>query len=83
MLVNETGRPGVADDYMAVLTQMGYQVVGVTNGFAQTAGAGGTVISYRPDSLAQAQALARRLPGKKEIVKGESSLPAGAVVTIR
>jgi hypothetical protein len=80
-LVNETGQPRVADNYLAVLSQMGYQVVGVTNGTGQPPGQ--TVITYQPGRQAQAQALARRLPGQKVVVQAQGPIPAGAVVTIR
>jgi hypothetical protein len=81
LVVNETGRPGVGENYLAVLSQMGYQVIGVTNGLSQPSGQ--TIITYQPGRQSQAQALARRLPGHKVMVQAAGSLPAGAVVTVR
>jgi hypothetical protein len=70
----------VGENYQAVLTQMGYQVVGVTNGPSQPSGQ--TIISYQSGRQSQAQALARRLPGRVT-VQAAADLPAQAVVTIR
>jgi hypothetical protein len=81
MVVNETGRPEVGENYWTVLSQIGYQVIGVTDGISQPTGQ--TIITYQRGHKSQAQVLARRLPGQKVMVQAEGSLPAGAVVTIR
>jgi hypothetical protein len=82
MIVNETGRPRVGEDYRMVLSQMGYDVVSVSDGAPSGAG-GQTVISYAAGQRGQASALARRLPGQRRLVASSSPLPAGAVVYIR
>jgi hypothetical protein len=80
LVVNETGRPGVGQNYQAVLSSMGYQVIGVTDGPTQPTGQ--TIVSYQSGSQSQARALARRLPGKV-ILQASGNLPAAAMVTIR
>jgi hypothetical protein len=81
MVVNETGRPGVGENYRAVLSSMGYRVIGVTDGPSQPGGQ--TVIAYQDGRLSQAQALARHLPGQRVVVKGSQGQSAGAVVYVR
>jgi hypothetical protein len=81
-IINETGNSQVAEDYRAVLSQMGYQVLSVQDRPAQ-GGQGETVISYRKGSQGQVSALARRLPGRRVMNATTEDLPAGAVVTIR
>jgi pyruvate/2-oxoglutarate dehydrogenase complex dihydrolipoamide acyltransferase (E2) component len=82
ILVNETGRPNVGEDYRMVLSRMGYKVVSVTE--RGPSGAGGqTVITYQSGQQSQARALARRLPGPRQLVASQDSLPAEAVIVIR
>ncbi|MDR1110903.1 MAG: LytR C-terminal domain-containing protein [Deltaproteobacteria bacterium] len=81
-LVNETGRPQVGEDYRAVLSQIGYRIVSVSD--RQPSGnAGQTVIAFAAGRQAQARALARRLPGTRQLVASQEPLPADAVVIIR
>ncbi|MDR1050337.1 MAG: LytR C-terminal domain-containing protein [Deltaproteobacteria bacterium] len=82
VLVNETGRPQVGEDYRQVLSQIGYDVVYVADRVPSGA-AGQTVVAYRSGRRGQASALARRLPGKRSLVAGSEQLPAEAVVVIR
>ena len=51
--------------YGNVLGKMGYKVVSVADRAPSGTGRGQTVINYRPGQKAQAQAMARHLPGKK------------------
>jgi hypothetical protein len=82
ILVNETGRANVGEDYRMVLSRMGYQVVSVTE--RGPSGAGGqTVITYQSGQQSQARALARRLPGPRQLVASREPLPAQAVIVIR
>lgn len=74
MIINETGRDRVGQQYRSVLAQMGYKVVSAGEGRPGRGPAGQTVINYRPGLKAQAQAVARHLPGKKvlsEAKKGQ------------
>jgi hypothetical protein len=82
MVVNETGRPQVGEDYRLVLSRMGYKVVSVTERSPSGQG-GGTVIAYRSGRQSQARALARRLPGPRQLEPSREALPAEAVVVIR
>ncbi|MDR1308722.1 MAG: LytR C-terminal domain-containing protein, partial [Deltaproteobacteria bacterium] len=76
-LVNETGRPQVGEDYRAVLSQIGYRIVSVSD--RQPSGtAGQTVIAFAAGRQAQARALARRLPGTRQLVASQEPLPADA-----
>jgi hypothetical protein len=82
MVVNETGNPSVGEDYRMVLSRMGYRVVSVTS--RGPSGTGGqTVITYQSGRQGQAKALARRLPGPRQLVASREALPAEAVVIIR
>jgi hypothetical protein len=82
ILVNETGRPQVAEDYRTVLSQIGYRVLSVSD--RSPSGQGGqTVITYQSGYQSQARALARRLPGPRQLVASSEPLPAEAVIIIR
>jgi hypothetical protein len=82
ILVNETGRPQVGEDYRLVLSRMGYQVVSVSE--RELSGAAGqTVITYQNGRQSQALALARRLPGQRSVVASSVPLQAEAMVIIR
>ncbi len=75
-IVNGTGQGRVGEQYRSVLSQMGYQVVSVSQASAGSGPAGRTVVSYRPGLKAKAQALARHLPGRTVLVetkKGQAS----------
>jgi hypothetical protein len=65
IVINETGRGDIGRRYGQVLGQMGYQVVSVADREPGGGPRGQTVINYRPGQRAQAQAMARHLPGKK------------------
>jgi hypothetical protein len=82
VVINETGRPHVAEDYRSVLSQMGYRVLSVQDRAPQ-GGAGETVIAFNGASRGQASALARRLPGRRVMRPTSEDLPAGAVVIVR
>ncbi|MDR1656073.1 MAG: LytR C-terminal domain-containing protein [Deltaproteobacteria bacterium] len=82
MLINETGRSQVGEDYRSVLSQMGYTVVAVSSR-NPSGGAGQTEIAYRPDQRGQVQLLSRHLPGHKILNPTDQNLPAGALVIIR
>jgi hypothetical protein len=82
MLVNETGRPQVGEDYRVVLSQIGYNIVSVSER-SPSGNAGTTVITFQPGRQGQASALARRLPGNRQLVASSSPIPAEAVVIIR
>jgi hypothetical protein len=81
-LINETGRPQVGEDYRLVLSQIGYDVVSVSDR-SPSGPLGETTITYQSDSRGQASALARRLPGQRKLLASASPLPAQAVVVIR
>lgn len=71
IIINETGRNQVGQQYRSVLAQMGYKVVSVGEGQPGRGPAGQTVINYRPGLKAKAQAVARHLPGKKVLVEAK------------
>lgn len=71
MIINETGQPGVGQNYYSVLKQIGFRVVSLGQGTVQDAGSGLTIINYRPGYVAQAQSVARHLPGKKVLVEAK------------
>lgn len=71
IIINETGRERVGQQYRSVLAQMGYKVVSVGEGRPGRGPAGQTVINYRPGLKAKAQAVARHLPGKKVLVEAK------------
>jgi hypothetical protein len=82
VVINETGRPKVGEDYRAVLSQIGYRVLSVSEG-APGGQPGQTIITYQSGRQGQARALARRLPGPRHLVASSAPLPAEAVVVIR
>lgn len=71
IIINETGRDRVGQQYRSVLAQMGYKVVSVGEGQPGRGAMGQTVINYRPGLKAKAQAVARHLPGKKVLVEAK------------
>ncbi|MDR2946913.1 MAG: LytR C-terminal domain-containing protein, partial [Candidatus Adiutrix sp.] len=73
-IINETGNPRVGDIYRSVLSRLGHQVVSVAQGAAGGT-PGQTVIRYAPGRRAQAQAVARQLPGKKVLTEAGSGTP--------
>jgi hypothetical protein len=83
MIVNESGNPSAAENYRAVLSSVGYEVVSVSERSNSSPGSRQTVVSYMPGKAAQAKALAGRLPGSKAVVASGEILPAEAVVIIR
>ncbi|MDR2459206.1 MAG: LytR C-terminal domain-containing protein [Deltaproteobacteria bacterium] len=82
IIVNETGSPGTAENYRAVLSAIGYNVISVIDR-ANTTGEHKTLITYLPSKESQARALANRLPGAKELRASNDILSAEAVVIIR
>jgi hypothetical protein len=82
VLINETGRPQVGEDYRIVLSQIGYNIIYVSER-NPSGNLGETVIAYQSGRQSQASALARRLPGPRKLVASTTPLPAEAVVVIR
>ena len=64
IVVNETGRGQVAQQYSSVLRRLGYQVASAVDGRPGKGQTGPTVVSYRSGYKSQAPAVATALPGK-------------------
>lgn len=73
IVVNETGRDKVAQQYGSVLKRLGYNVSSEVEGTAGKGSAGQTVISYRPGFKSQAQSVSRYLPGKKTLLEAKTN----------
>jgi hypothetical protein len=82
ILVNETGRSQVGEDYRLVLSRIGYNVLAVSER-GLSGNSGQTVITYQSGRQGQARSLARRLPGPRRLEASSGPLPAEAVVIIR
>lgn len=73
IVVNETGRDRVAQQYGSVLKRLGYNVSSEVEGKAGKGPAGQTVISYRTGFKNQAQSVSRYLPGKKTLLEAKTN----------
>jgi hypothetical protein len=65
------------------LAEIGYVVISSTQGVPAPGAEQKTLITYQAGKESQARALARRLPGNKELALSREPLPAEAVVRIR
>jgi hypothetical protein len=83
MIVNETGDPSAAQNYGAVLSSIGYDVVSIAERPSSSPGSRQTVVTFEPGKEGQARALANRLPGDKALTASREPLPAQAIVIIR
>jgi ACT domain-containing protein len=83
VIIDESGAPGAAESYGAVLSSIGYNVLSVSRRQNSSHGDRKTVIAYAPGKEAQARALARRIPGEKVMAMGGEGLQADTVVIIR
>ena len=71
MIINETGEKGLGEIYRSVLTRVGFKVVSLGIGTNKSGSKGQTIINYRPGHKADAQAVARNLPGRKILIEAK------------
>jgi hypothetical protein len=80
-IVNESGRPELAEAYRTVLEGKGYRVTASQAGSRK---AGAPTIYYRPGQKARADALAGELPGRHQVAPWTGPAQGGdLVITVR
>ncbi|MEW5724247.1 MAG: LytR C-terminal domain-containing protein, partial [Thermodesulfobacteriota bacterium] len=80
-IINESGDPEQGQAYRQVLEAMGYKVSRMEDR-GPTPG-GGTTILYNSGRQTQAQALAQRLPGRRQVAPLETASPQDLVIVVR